>query len=280
MSIYLVITISILVIITLYKAIFIRSDTDLRKYLVLLSIEILIVTGVFYGFINLFQKVSTISSNFNVYITLIIALILLFQAINKIPASANIKQVAIIIRNYLALIITVSGFLYWHISNIQPKISPFEAWVISLDVVLAHIVITIPMLQWLYYMILNILGVSDFLLFAFQSRFKIYGVFHSSIYPTLSASISLGLVWLLLIKTADLQNTLFGRYNQLLGWEVSTSYRFSVLFEQLKMFFGNQALAIIFGFAAFAISLTLSFSSLLSSIKNIENEFKKTVGNS
>ena len=114
----------------------------------------------------------------------------------------------------------------------------------------------------------------------FDKSFTIFLVFQRTIHPSFSASVSLGLVWLLLIKTADLQNTLFGKYNYLLGWESSTGYRFSVLFEQLKILFGNQALATIIGFSAFAISLTVSFSSLLNSIKNIKSELRSTTDDS
>lgn len=275
------------VIISIFAVIFLMRNPDFGKLLVALALEnltkIIVMAGIFYGFITIFRKTTTIPENFTVYIFLTAILILLFQAVNKIPPSANVKPVATTTRNYLTIIIISSGFLYWHISRIDPTLPKFSAWIIGLDVVLAHVIVTIPMLQWFYYTMRNTFSISDFLLFRLlelfprlqDSKFIISGIFRNIIYPSFCASISLGLVWLLFIKTTNLQTALFGNYNQFLGWETSTSYRFSILFEQLKMLFGNQTLATIFGFSAFTISLTLSFSSLLSSIKIIENAFKK-----
>lgn len=289
MSFYSIIITSAAILLAVLIIVFLKKNPDIREYFARIAIDnlvkILVVAGIFYGFIAIFRNTNTVSGGLTIYVNLTIALILLFQAANKVPDSTSIKSVVITIRNYLALILIASGFLYWHISKISQNTNNFETWIISLDVILAHVVITIPMLQWFYYLLKNILQkVYEPLLSDLLDRFPksdkgftIYYFFHKTVHPSFAASLSLGLIWLLLIKTADLQNILFGKYNYLLGWESSTSYRFSVLFEQLKVLFGNQALATIIGFATFAISLVLSFSSLLSAMKNIKSElWKKT----
>lgn len=274
-------------IIAALSVIVLKKNPDLRDLLAWLAIKysaiLIVIIGTLYGFMTLFRKTRTLSGAFTIYVILIIVLVLLFQATSKIPPSANIKPVAIKTRDFLTLIIIASGLLCWHISIVTPNLPQFEAWIISFDVVLAHVVITIPLLQWTYYTIKKIIRVIGSVLLELLRHIEgtkvrfitSLNIYEGAIYPGFATSVSLGVVWLLLIKTVDLQNALFGNYSPLLGWEISTSYRFSFLFEQLNTFFGNQALATIFGFAAFAISLTLGFSSLLNSIKNIGDDFKK-----
>ncbi len=292
MSFYSIIITCVAILLAVLIIVFLKKNPDIKEYFASIAIDnlikILVVAGIFYGFIAIFRNTNTVSGGPTIYVNLTVALILLFQATNKVPASTSIKSVVITIRNYLALILVASGFLYWHISKISQNANNFETWIISLDIILAHAVITIPMLQWFYYLFKNILQkvyeplLSDLLdrFSKSEKGFTIYYFLHKTIHPSFAASLSLGLIWLLLIKTADLQNILFGKYNYLLGWESSTSYRFSVLFEQLKVLFGNQALATIIGFATFAISLILSFSSLLSAMRNIKSELWKTTDES
>lgn len=230
-----------------------------------------------------------ISSDATIYIALLIGLVILyrfFKSTQKMiwPVNSILKSIILIV----AVLIILSGIFYWHIRKIA-VVSNFDAFETSIDISLVHLVITLPVLAEGFSIgisisnrlanfigpVIMILGKGDrddtddsdtlgdyvriILLIIFMTL--IYGA------PILGV---LWFSWFIFIGTIDLQKILFGNFDRSLGWNFPTTFRFTILYNQIRTFVGNNStLTTIISFIAFSSSIALAIAGSISGLKSL-----------
>jgi len=212
------------------------------------------------------------SDDLTVYIALAISLVILFQIRGKAssgnsPVASMVRKLALVIAGMLIAV----GVWYTHIRALDDNLSAFDAWSVALDIVFAHLVLTLPILVGLFYitrliapwlLALLVLALSPVLIVLWilakivcksnKENYELVDIllfpfidpllpFHRHIREFVQALLAilafLGTGWLmalLFIETMDLQLFLLGAFDSSLGWNYPTTFRFTILFEHIK----------------------------------------------
>lgn len=245
-----------------------------------------------------------------VVITILVGFIVIKQIQTKV-ASEN--AVASIIRFLLGLaswILLFTGLLYWRFRTTQFSYSTLHLFVTSLDIVLAHVVLSLPLLFESLY-ILNVFGrvtgsifagvIALLLAIPIEIIRAIAGSFAAndtskktadnvgcyliltkitadSLRFIITISGSLGILWLLLLGTTDVQKIFFGAYDESLGWNFSTTFKFTNLFAQvgglIQALSGDETISVIVTFLAIAISALILIGGSAEAVQHIGEGFR------
>ncbi len=183
----------------------------------------------------------------------------------------------------VAILFTTSGLFYWRLRNIALLQPGIETYLLSLDIVLAHLVTTVPVILFFLFLLWKILNsLSRFTLFIStlifsESAIGIY-LTASVIMFIFSGLISYLFVYSLLINTIDLQIFLFGAHDPNLGLVFPTTFRFSILSSHLQTTYqtlaSNQLVAGIAGLLAVIISVILGLASIIKAVDDIGSKIK------
>ena len=193
------------------------------------------------------------------------------------------------------LIITTIGTFYFHgkLDNQSVQLVAVDAWAVALDIALAHLLITLPIVfMSITLFVILFLLIAYFIngllnifvkLFVEPQRATEINIYDSCFVMIALFSITAYAIFrvdkLLLIDTIDLQQFIFGAYDRSMGILYPTTYRFTSIvdnFEPLKQnLIANPTLTKIFTALAAIAALLTALTGLTKFFQYLGNMFKK-----
>jgi hypothetical protein len=244
-----------------------------------------------------------------IFISLNVGLIILVQINQKVASKNAVASIIRFLVRVAAGILIFAGILYWRLRTAQNALPGLETFAVSLDIVLAHAVLTVPFLFESLYISSRVANIILFILAlvlaipvllvgllalliiklrpntgnSFEWVSDLLIILLVRLLPLLQIILTilsaLGTMWLLFIGTRGLQMFLFGAYDESLGWNYPTQFRFTNLFSHiegaLQGLNSNETLSIIITFLAIAVSVILLIGASAEAIKHIGEGFTK-----
>lgn len=214
---------------------------------------------------------------------------------------------------YMAFALAITGVFSWRLNQTANLNLNFDTWLISLDISLAHLLFTLPVVivsyslftrifQWIGRVITNIIeslisvlnvgkdliiigekigellakSINTFFSFVI---FLIYMIFHELTLPALSIFATYWTSKFLFVDTIDLQINVIGAFDNLLGWNYPTVYKFTSIVEHGQTIFqvlvGKKEVATILSFLGLVGSGVLGFAALIDAIEKIGRHGRK-----
>lgn len=217
------------------------------------------------------------ASDWNVVLYLALGAVALGACKLKVPEKSWATK---LIRRLVSVLIAAlvgSGVFYWRLRVVPGLATGFETWVQALDIVFAHVVVTLPLLLLLWALVVlpaRRLYWNLSMIFATRTSRDIGCVTGA----VLALGIVCALMWWLLVGTIDLQMILFGAFDRWLGWQYPSSFRFTVLSTHIEQattdLVNNPVLGRIVGSLGAAVGLILGLGGLLEAISKIEERLK------
>ena len=256
-----------------------------------------------------------ITDNLYFYLALLAGIILCLYLSKKIAKSGFSYFIAVASKLliFAALALAVTGIFSWRLNQSANLNLNLDTWLLSLDISLAHLLFTLPIgivsyslftrvFQWVWQLIS---GIYEFLIsalkiekdleklgdefgkllaksvntfFAFVMLF-IWAIFHDFTIPILSIFAAYWISKFLLIDTTDLQTFVIGAFDNLLGWNYPTIYKFTSIVEHWQTIFqvlvGKKEVATILSFLGLVGSGILGFAALTDAIEKIGRHGRK-----
>lgn len=253
---------------------------------------------------------SFITENLSFYLALAVSIILCFYFSKKIVKRRETHFISVASKFlvFVALVLIATGVFSWRVSQTANFELNFDTWLISLDISLAHFIFSFPIavicytlfsrvFQWIGQVLSNIhdflisalgiekdlenLGASSgkFLekspisaFFAFVIIF-IWAIFYEYTIPALSLITTYWIGKFLFIENTYLQTTVIGAFDDFLGWNYPTVFKFTVIVEHLQtaiqILAGKKEIATILSFLGLVSSGILGFAALIDAIDKI-----------
>jgi hypothetical protein len=183
-----------------------------------------------------------ISPDVPIIVTLVISILFLWRVSKSISKKADkgsaLKSAMRVILLLLVLIILLSIFFYWILREYSDAPAGFDAWVISLDITLAHIFVTLLILLLSYFLAKPLLQFIGYLIYIIVVRpisrlmSNITGIgypdswFVFTLENTRFVLSSLGMYFVFkhfFIRTSFVQVFLFGNFDPSLGFKTPTT---------------------------------------------------------
>jgi glucan phosphoethanolaminetransferase (alkaline phosphatase superfamily) len=212
-----------------------------------------------------------ISTKATINISLIVIAILLFFALGLFKGVPRL----LVIIGIVAIVVSI--IFYWRSGKFSTELNEIEIWVSSLDVALAHAVISFTLIVSL--------GLILLLPFSF-----IFGVVSSTSSSQSTGCLPLIAILLyiagvifsykfLMIDTIDLQMILFNDFDKSLGWNFPTTFRFSNLINQINTLYAeastNPEISPVLGSVTAALTFVLGLGGVFGIFELVKNIFKK-----
>lgn len=222
-----------------------------------------------------------VSDDATVYIGAFIGLWLLLRLKGTLPRRGSTS--AVFFRKmitFLTLVLIVSVVFYWKLRRLDQLPPGIETWLLGLDIILAHAVVTLPILLIIVFLLYEPVKIGTYIVLDF-TVFKIHSGTAIWLLIYLPGFVML-VIWyfavkLLLVDTLDLQMLLFGEFDPGLGWQPPTTFGLSVLsahiaeipFSANKVIVGIVAVFMVFS------GIILGTSNIMKALDNIGEKTKQ-----
>ncbi|MBE7535432.1 MAG: hypothetical protein HS124_06850 [Anaerolineales bacterium] len=256
-----------------------------------------------------------ITDNLYFYLALLAGIILCLYLSKKIAKSGSSYFITVANKLLLftALTLAITGVFSWRLNQSASLNLNLDTWLISLDITLAHLLFTLPVamvsyslftrvFQWIWQVIS---GIYEFLISALKIEkdleklgdeigkllaksvntffsfviLIIWAIFYDFTIPALSIFAAYWTSQLLFVDTTDLQTFVIGAFDNLLGWNYPTIYKFTSIVEHWQMIFqvlvGKKEVATILSFLGLVGSGILGFAALIDAIEKIGKHGRK-----
>lgn len=256
-----------------------------------------------------------IADNIFFYLALLAGIILCLYLSKKVTKSgvSYFITVASKLLVFTALALAVTGIFSWRLNQSASLNLNLDTWLISLDISLAHLFFTLPLaivsyslfisvFQWIWKVIS---GVYNLLISALKIEKDLeklsdkYGkllaksintffsivivfiwlLFQELTLPVLSIFAAYWISKFLLVDITDLQTFVIGSFDNLLGWNYPTIYKFTSIVEHWQTIYQvlvvKKEVATILSFLGLVGSGVLGFAALIDAIEKIGRRGRK-----
>ena len=258
------------------------------------------------------------TTNITSYFIIGLLILILHRVRNSLRIKNTVTEILRTLTILLEFIVFTTTLFYWRGASIT-QLTSFDVWATAIDIAFAHIFVTGSIFLLFYYLLSPITTVARYLLlfvvflvnrildytiilliyriiclFSESNAQKVAKIVAAPTQLLLETLIlfdnkisffirtlgSLLITKFLLVDTIDLQKYyLFGDFDWTLGWNLPTTFRFTILFHQAKEMFlvlsSNNVINTTFGFLGFLIGSIIGVAGLIRAVKGIAEIFKK-----